>query len=347
MSDQRSLYLTGYPEAILLDTISQPALCQYLNQSGWLSRPVNSVEISNAGEGNMNFTKRVSTPEGSLILKQSIPWVARYPEIAAPQDRLIREARFYQMVYAFPEVSDAMPELLGLDVKNRIAALTDLGPSSDFSYLYRREKHLVETQLQEFAHWLSALHGLQFPENERTHLRNRDMRNLNFEHIFCFPFQPGNGLDLDGITPGLQAEADKIIRQRDLVRLILELGESYYQEDGPVLLHGDFFPGSLLRTPQGLKVIDPEFGFFGFAEFDAGVFAAHLLMSHHSTSQLDRWFATYRPPENFQMSLAYQMAGIEILRRLLGVAQLPLQANLEEKQAWIQQAREWIEAGSA
>lgn len=347
MSDPRSTFLEVYPEAILLDSLGPRALCQYLNQSGWLSSPLNSVQISEAGAGNMNITKRVSYDGGSLILKQSIPWVARYPEIPAPQDRLIREARFYQMVYASPQVSDAMPELMGLDVKNRIAAFTDLGPSSDFTHLYARDNPLQMAHMLDFAHWLSALHGLKFSETEQNHLRNRDMRKLNFEHIFCFPFQPDNGLDLDAITPGLRAEAQKIIEQKRLVNWIRDLGEAYYQTDGPVLIHGDFFPGSLLRTPQGLKVIDPEFGFFGFAEFDAGVIAAHLLMSHHTAAHLDLWFDTYQPPEDFRKPIAYQIAGIEILRRLLGVAQLPLQANLAEKQSWIRQALDWIGPGSA
>jgi len=32
---------------------------------------------------------------------------------------------------------------------------------------------------------------------------NAEMRTLNHEHIFAFPLQRTNGLDLDTITPGL------------------------------------------------------------------------------------------------------------------------------------------------
>lgn len=342
MSDPKSSFLAQYPEALLLDSVSPEELLHYLNQSGWLEQPLDSIEVSEAGEGNMNFTKRVVFRGGSIILKQSIPWVARYPDIPAPQDRLIREARFYQMVYDFPAVSDAMPELLGLDIKNRVAVFTDLGPARDFTFLYSRNTTLEEDQLNALAAWLSALHDLPFSESEQLQLPNRDMRNLNFEHIFCLPFQSDNELDLDAITPGLAAEAERIIVQTNLVQTIRQLGETFYLTDGPNLLHGDFFPGSLLRTDAGIKVIDPEFAFFGKAEFDTGVFAAHLLMSHQPREHLELWFDAYQPPEGFQPSVAYQLAGVEILRRLLGVAQLPLQANLEDKQQWISQAIQWI-----
>jgi hypothetical protein len=36
-----------------------------------------------------------------------------------------------------------------------------------------------------------------------------------------------------------------------------ELGEIYLA-DGAQLVHGDFFPGSWLRTPHGPMIIDPE-----------------------------------------------------------------------------------------
>ena len=59
------------------------------------------------------------------------------------------------------------------------------------------------------------------------------------------------------------------------VGIVRELGALYLQ-DGTSLLHGDYFPGSWLQTAAGVRVIDPEFCFFGPPEFDVGVLLAHL-----------------------------------------------------------------------
>ncbi len=53
--------------------------------------------MQRAGEGNMNLVIRVVTPRRSMILKQSRPWVEKYPQIEAPADRILAEIDFYQL----------------------------------------------------------------------------------------------------------------------------------------------------------------------------------------------------------------------------------------------------------
>ena len=65
-----------------LETVTLAALQAYLRRMHWLAaeRTVSSITV--AGEGNMNFTRRVTLDDrSSLILKQSVPFVARYPSI--------------------------------------------------------------------------------------------------------------------------------------------------------------------------------------------------------------------------------------------------------------------------
>ena len=47
-------------------------------------------------------------------------------------------------------------------------------------------------------------------------------------------------------------------------------GERYLAE-GSTLLHGDYYPGSWMTVDDAVFVIDPEFSFKGFPEFDLGV----------------------------------------------------------------------------
>ncbi len=111
----------------------------------------------------------------------------------------------------------------------------------------------------------------------------------------------------------------------------------------PALLHGDYYPGSWLRCgPTDIKIIDPEFAFVGPPEFDVGVLIAHCTFVGLHSDVLAGTLRRYRSPDRFSLPLAYAFAGIEVMRRLLGVAQLPLNADLKSKNAWLSTARRWV-----
>ena len=324
-------FLKENPSVFLLAQKSVVEVEAYLRSRNWIddSELVNAVDP--AGDGNMNYTFRVTTNVRSFILKQSVPWVAKYPQIDAPWDRIIREARFFQTVASQDSLANRMPALFDLDVPSRIAQFQDLGPGRDGSYVYRGET-LQISDLESAVNWLSTLHNSAFNNQCRSALTNRDMRALNYEHIFDYPLRPDNGIDLDDITPGLQTLANELKANTFLVQSVQALGNDLYLSDGPTLLHGDFFPGSWLFTDSGLKVIDPEFAFFGFPEFDFGVLVAHLLLSKQSDSLIAKAYKLYQQPKGFSSIACKKLVGIEIIRRLIGVAQLPLDYGLEEKE---------------
>jgi hypothetical protein len=49
-------------------------------------------------------------------------------------------------------------------------------------------------------------------------------------------------------------------------------------------------------------------------------------------------------PADFSLPLALASAGTEVIRRLLGVAQLPLRADLATKATWLAAARQFVVA---
>jgi len=327
-----------------LDLQEQEKINDYLAEKGMIASTSDVVRIEKAGEGNMNLVLRVTTQKQSFIIKQSRPWVEKYPQIAAPEGRLLVEAAFYEAVQSLPLVSSHMPALLHVDRVNRIAQFEDLGTASDFTTVYSSPSS-VESYLQELCNWLSTLHSGAFDENTRQLLANKEMRILNHEHIFHYPLLADNGFDLDSITPGLQAEGDRLKQNVRFVEAVTELGNRYLNSGtnkGDVLLHGDYYPGSWLNTQQGIKIIDPEFGFFGDSEFDVGVFMAHMLIAGLPETTINTILDLYKGPHTFDQALALQYAGVEIMRRLIGVAQLPLTANLETKANLLNQARRLV-----
>ena len=75
---------------LLLDINKPGELEDYLRANGWLDAPLEGV--ARAGEGNMNLVLRACSATGrSIIIKQSRDWVEKYPDIAAPGDRICRQ----------------------------------------------------------------------------------------------------------------------------------------------------------------------------------------------------------------------------------------------------------------
>ncbi|MCX6613288.1 MAG: phosphotransferase [Acidobacteria bacterium] len=293
-----------------LDANDPAAMAAHLQTLGW-----GSVDrAQRIGDGNMNMTVRAWHGDKTFILKQARPWVVKYPQIAAPIERAAVEARFYSLVASTPGVASRMPRLLGFDEESHLLMLQDLG---DFQIETPTEATVIELTA-----YLVGLHKIEvdsFP--------NRAMRALNHEHQYEFPLRADNGLGFEALAAPLLADSEYCAR-------VKSLGQRYLA-DGNTLLHGDFFPGSWLNT----SVIDPEFCYLGDAEYDLGVFLAHLELLGLGTL----WptvITHYTNPVNW--TLARNYAGAEIMRRLIGVAQLPLKADLEQKRQWLRLSRELV-----
>ena len=241
------------------------------------------------------------------------------------------EASFYSSVASIEAVAARMPRLLDFDEGQRVMLLEDLGETADFMRIYGAGADR-DLPLQSLCGWLSALHGSQFDRQTQRALENRGMRLLNHEHIFDLPLQADNGLDLDGLTAGLSAPARELKEHAQYAQAVNDLGQRYLGE-GTSLLHGDFYPGSWVESENDVWIIDPEFCFFGPAEFDVGVFVAHLLLAGKPLEYAFEVFACYDGPIGFSRHLALGFAGVEIMRRILGVAQLPLRADLSQENA--------------
>jgi len=166
------------------------------------------------------------------------------------------------------------------------------------------------------------------------------MRVLNHEHIFRLPLQPDNGIDLEAFTDGLQAASELLKRDSTYVERVTELGELYLS-DGEILVHGDYFPGSWLRTADGVRIIDPEFCFMGTAAFNLGVILGHLYLADQPEELIDRVLSSYGADAS-TASLSRQVAGVEIMRRLIGVAQLPLVYGIDKKRELLELSQKLV-----
>lgn len=313
-------------QEFLLDPSDPASIERHLRALGWIDESVQSAE--KIGDGNMNLTVRVHLEHRTAILKQAHPWVEKYPSIPAPAGRALVEAAFYRAAQCHPGIASRMPALLGVDENSYLLFLEDLRDSADLMRLYQGDR-LTPVQCDQLVAYLDQLHSLELDDPV---FRNREMRLLNHAHQYEIPLRRDNGLDLDRITSGLTEVARDLQYDATYCRRAAELGRLYLA-DSSALVHGDYFPGSWLAMLDDIYVIDPEFCFLGCAEYDLGIFYAHLIFTRHE----DAWpLIRSRYSRTADWSLTSAFAATELMRRLIGVAQLPLRASLEQKRAWLE-----------
>ena len=291
---------------------------------------VHNVEVP--GEGNMNVVLRVETNKKSFILKQSRPYVNKYPNIKNSEKRIIVEDQFYELIIK-SEIQKFFPKKIDFIKKDLILLIEDLGQCRDMSYLYS-SKNMNLDHFNSLIYILESIHKTKvnsFPSNY-------SLKELNHEHIFVLPFQK-NDFQLDDIQSGLKKLSTYITNDSNINDVVKRIGDMYLKV-GNTLLHGDFYPGSWMEKNDNVYIIDPEFSHLGFKEFDLGVMAAHLTMITESEDYLNKIIKAYS--ENIDKSIFYKVSGIEIIRRIIGLAQLPLDMSLNAKEKLLNIAKKMI-----
>ena len=324
-------------------TPSRQDVADWLTRCGLASSPSDVTRIVSVGDGNMNFVYRVTVDGRTVIVKRSVPYVAKYPQIPAPVQRIATEIEFYRFVVDDSDLSESMPRLLGSDAEGHTMVLDAVEHGGDWRKLYDPEhSDLVENVFDHAANWLRHLHGIEPPES----IQCAPLRQLNHSHWFGLPLSRPAVIELDAVSPGLDHATDSVRGDGAVRRGLDRIGKRYLDPMScPTrrLLHGDYFPGAWLDIgTAGICVIDPEFAFVGPPEFDLGVLIAHHRFCGGQVANEDRWIQDHASTIRLDPEWVEAVAASEMMRRLLGVAQLPLVADTDRRVLWIEQAAECL-----
>ena len=314
----------------------------YLKLQGWIPDSDILLSLSIPGEGNMNYVLRAEFKDSpSLILKQARPWVEKYPQFDAPTERGRVEKQFLEIASAYNELSLYVPALIGYDRGSNILAQEDLKDARNLMHIYAEGASSKKNEIDQVVGFANQLSSIKF---EGDFPENLEMRKLNHQHIFDLPFRIDNGFELDFIQPGLEELSKPLKLNKPLKKKIQALGEVYLGS-GTHLLHGDLYPGSILTSTSKVYVIDPEFSFIGPPEWDIAVFIAHLILAQTEPELVNHAIDSYEKPRGFNTLRFCGFIGVEIIRRLIGIAQLPLVLTLEEKEKLLVDASTLIQRG--
>jgi 5-methylthioribose kinase len=302
-----------------LDEVTLP---DYLRRRGILDAG-SPVRIEPAGDGNINWVRRVSSGERSWIVKQARPALERFPEYRASTERIVFEARYYARVRPLDR-EGVCPKILDFDPAARVLVIEDLGAAERLDRALASGRD-IGTAPARLARFLGTVHAATGGPALAREFANDEMRRLHGDHIFHLPFHRNEF----PLPPAVRARAEAIWRDLELARTAAAAYRRYLEPRG-ALVHGDVQAGNVLLAPGGAKLLDAEIVHVGDPAFDVGTLAAHLLLPAAARGApataragLEALFSAYRDaggPAGRTEALRY--AGIEMLRRTIGAARV-------------------------
>lgn len=314
------------------------------NLSAWLRErelisPGDEISVEQAGEGNINWVRRARVTRGpgagrSWVVKQARPTLERFPEYAAPIERAVREARYYETVGGLG-VGGLCPQVIDFDPEHCVLVLEDLGAAQRLDAAMASGADVRDTAVA-LGRFLGRVHTATHERRDELSkvFENEAMKRLHGEHIFHLPYRPNDFPLSDSVSERAQA----VWRDEALVATIDRayaryLGESPASDDvRAALVHADVQPGNVLLSDTGPKLLDPEIAHVGDPAFDVGILLAHLALPGLASGQsaagrgaVDEAWDAYVAEGGaalvrFETISVY--AGIELLRRTLGAARV-------------------------
>lgn len=255
-----------------------------------------ALECAEIGDGNLNLVFRVfekRNPSKSLLLKQGIPYL-RVAGEAWPlsPERAGIEARALEQQYKLAPA--LVPKPYWFDHGLNLNAMEDLR-----AHQVLRRPMVARTRYenlgQTIGEFLAATlfgtsdFGLEAKAKKELAARfvNGELCEITEDLILTEPFEPqllGGKPNRNSFNPHIAKDlaalqADGEVRQR-VARL-----KHRFMTCGQAMLHGDLHTGSIMATAPDargnadIRVIDPEFAFYGPMGFDVGLFMANLFLN--------------------------------------------------------------------
>lgn len=262
---------------------NQESAADYIRGKGFFADcgdPLISREI---GDGNMNYIYRISCGEKSLILKQAGEATRLSSGKNISRKRNQREARALirqneivpgstPKVYLYDEVMDCMVMEDMKDYTVMRQALLDGRPLCDS--FGEQIGHILAENYRQTSD-VQADHIRK--KYEVKEFINPELCEISERLVFDEPiFNLSGG---NGVEPENSAYVEENIYAGE--ELKKEVGKLKYQfmTSSQSFIHGDLHTGSLFISEERVKIFDSEFAFYGPTGYDVGNVVAHLLLA--------------------------------------------------------------------
>ena len=242
--------------------------------------------VTEVGDGNLNLVFIVRGPKKSLVVKQALPYVRLVGDSwPLPLDRSFFESQ--ALLTENKLAPGLVPKVVLVDDEQ---ALVRHGAPSPHIIM---RKGLIEgvkypkfaDALAEFmAQTLFKTSDLYLPAHEKKRqlaifCANTELCKITEDLVFTDPYREAKlnhwtSPQLDDIALEFRADAP--------LKVAAQVMKLKFLSHAEALVHGDLHSGSIMATQDDIRMIDPEFAFFGPIGFDVGALIANLILAYLS-----------------------------------------------------------------
>lgn len=233
-----------------------------------------TLECVEIGDGNINYVFKVfdKKTNKSLVIKQSDTLLR---SSGRPLDINRSKIEYNILKTQYEIYPGSVPEVYYYDEEKSMIIMEDIS-----SYKNLREElskgniysHLSDRLSEFLAKTLLPTTDLVISRKEKKEnvkkYTNPGLCDISEDLVFTEPYY--NYKDRNIITDGLESFVEKeLYKDEELIGEVLKLKDKF-QTNSQALIHGDLHTGSIFVNDKGIKVIDPEFAFYGPIGYDIG-----------------------------------------------------------------------------
>lgn len=262
------------------------------------------------GDGNLNLIFRVTGDSGrSVIVKQALPYLRLAGDawpLTIDRARIERDALELQNRL----VPGLAPELYGYDGELAAILMEDLRGFEIWRVALnaQRDYEHAPADVGRFCgEVLMRTSNLLLEPGEWKLLLQRSINPelcaITEDLVFTAPYIDAPSNDVE---EHLSDEAAALRNDRELTRAAAEL-RFRFRTRAEAFVHGDLHTGSVMVSPGGTRVIDPEFAFMGPMGFDVGAVLGNLaiaFIAHRSAGHDEFAASVARAGDTFWRTLA-------------------------------------------
>ncbi|MGG5314385.1 S-methyl-5-thioribose kinase [Enterococcus sp. AZ072] len=373
-----------YQKHFLMD---QAAIADYVVNELQLFPSIEELSVAEIGDGNINYVFRImnQTTRESVVIKQADKLLRSSGRpLSIDRSRIEAEILLWQNELA----PDYVPKVYHFDPQMYALIMEDISTYHNMRY------QLIDQQVfprfsEEISDYLAEtllpttdlILARDVKKQKVRDFINSEMSDISEDLVFTEPYN--NYKQRNIITPGNQEFVAENLYQNAPLQSEVAWLRNNFMNNAQALIHGDLHTGSIFINQTGLKVIDPEFAFYGPIGYDIGNVLAHLyfpmvenMLKKQSNKAFDQWSQSaiqevydktrakfeaiydqqvhcslYRN-EAFEQSMldaifadALGYAGTEIIRRVVGDSKVKELSLLTQTEAQLKIERLLIKIG--
>ncbi|MEM7693486.1 MAG: S-methyl-5-thioribose kinase [Pseudomonadota bacterium] len=282
------------------DTVAE-RLATYVGMAERLGGHPTDWTVREVGDGNLNFVYIVTGPAGSVCVKQALPFVRLVGESwPLPLSRSFYE---HAALVRQDKANGSVPEIHHFDGPQALIVMENLTPHVIWrKALIERQRHGAAARIVGefcaetlFRTSTLALSAEQAKAEIALFAGNTALAKITEDLVFTDPYtnHPMN----DFLRPEMDATVAAVWGDPQWRAAIQDLKFAFMSR-AEALVHGDLHTGSIMvaHTDAGedVRVIDPEFAFYGPMGFDLGALTANLLLNYFAQDAWGEQPAVYR-----------------------------------------------------